>query len=223
MAWTTAVSDLRLILSDGDTDKMRAYKRVFGQIDGTNATFKSFEFRRVTDFSSPATDSGPLGVYVSGVKVLSSDVVSDDPGTGFFTLATAPVVGDVVECTYFIRYFLDTEIDGFLRLAQNWLIGANDFSSTPEGLRPCLLQYAAGEAYQKLAMRFSEHMSETYRLEDMPDVKRTALVAEYKAAASEAKDQATKLRNEYYSRQGQHLAPLFGTFSPNIRDVGPRR
>jgi len=118
---------------------------------------------------------------------------------------------------------LDSEIEIFLRLAQNWLGFGDDYTTTPTGLRPAILQYAAGEGYQKLAMRFSEHGSETYRLEDMPDVKRTALVAEYKQAAAQAKEQAQNLRDQYYSRQGQHLSPRFGVFSPSITDVPPRR
>jgi hypothetical protein len=224
MSWSTAVSDLRLLLNDGSTDKLRAFKRVFGQIDGANARFKTFEFRRVTDFMTEA-DASPLGVYVNAVKVPAAEIVLDNPATGFFSFAAGsiPSGSDVVEATYNVQYFLDAELQGFLRLAQNWLGFGDDYTAIPQGLRPAALQYAAGEGYQKLAMRFAEHASETYRLEDMPDDRRMAIVAEYKNAAAQAKEQAQNLRDQNYTRQGQSLSPLFGIYSPAFTDVAPRR
>jgi hypothetical protein len=224
MSWTTALDDLRLLLNDGPTDKIRAFKRVFGDINGVNDRFKTYEFRRITNFKTE-DDASSLGVYLDGGKVSNVYLSSDDPTSGFFIFDAAylPGTGQVVEATYYVQYFLDPELQSFLRLAQNWLGYGDDYTTTPQGLRPALLQYATGEGYQKLAMRFSEHSSETYRLEDMPDVRRTAMVAEYKNAGAQAKEQAHTLRNEFYSRQGQHLSPLFGVLSPTIRDVAPRR
>ena len=224
MSWTTALDDLRLLLNDGPTDKIRAFKRVFGDINGANDRFKTYEFRRITDFKTEP-DTSSIGVYVESSKVSNTAIDSDDPVSGFFIFASGsvPATGQVVEATYYVQYFLDAELQSFMRLSQNWLGFGDDYTLIPQGLRPAALQYATGEGYQKLAMRFSEHSSETYRLEDMPDVRRTALVAEYKNAAAQAKEQAHTLRNEYYSRQGQHLSPLFGVFSPAIRDVAPRR
>ena len=224
MSWTTATDDLRLLLNDGATDKIRAFKRVFGDINGANDRFKTYEFRRITDFKTE-DDASALGVYIDGVKVSNAYLTADDPLTGFFTFDSLfrPNSGQVVEATYYVQYFLEAELQSFLRLGQNWLGYGDDYLTTPQGLRPALLQYATGEGYQKLAMRFAEHSSETYRLEDMPDVKRIALVAEYKNAGAQAKEQAHTLRNEFYSRQGQHLSPLFGVLSPSIRDVAPRR
>lgn len=220
MSWATAIADLRTRLSDGPTDRIRAFKRVFGQIDGSNKVFKTYEFRRVTDFTAA---SGALGVYLNGTRLLNTAVASDDLNTGFFTLVTAPAAGDVLEATYYNQYFLDSELTTFLTLGTQWLGLGDDYNVIPSGLRPCVLSYATGEGYAKLAVRFSEHMSETYRLEDMPDVARQALIEEYKKNGIEAKDQALKARNEYYTRQGQHLQPLFGVASPRITDVAPRR
>lgn len=224
MSWTTAEADLRLLLNDGPTDKIRAFKRVFGDVNGVNVRFKTYEFRRVTDFSTEP-DSSALGVYVNGVKIPAADIASDDLATGFFSLeaSAVPSASSVVEASYYMQYFIDSEIESFLRLASNWLGLADGFASIPQNLRPAALQYATGEGYQKLAMRFSEHSSETYRLEDMPDDRRMAIIAEYKNSAAQAKDQATRLRNDAYTRQGQSLAPLFGTFSPAFKDVAPRR
>lgn len=224
MSWTTAEADLRLLLNDGPTDKIRAFKRVFGDANGSNVRFKTYEFRRVTNFSTES-DSSALGVYVNGVKIPQADIASDDLSTGFFSLTAGatPSSSSVLEASYYVQYFLDAEIESFLRLAANWLGLADSYATISQGLRPAALQYATGEGYQKLAMRFSEHSSETYRLEDMPDDRRMAIIAEYKNSAAQAKEQATRLRNEAYTRQGQSLAPLFGTFSPAFKDVSPRR
>jgi hypothetical protein len=226
MSWTTALDDIRLTLNDGPTDKIRAFKRVFGSADGSNAVFKTLEFRRITDFTT-VDETGPVGIYVNGEKFgpLALPLDYDDPGSGYFKFAalSVPISGAVIEATYYIQYFLDVELETFLRLAQNWLGFGDNYANIPQGLRPAALQYAAAEGYQKLAMRFSSQLSETYRLEDMPDVKQTALLAEYKQASEVSRQQAHKLRDEYYTRQGQSLSPLFGVYSPAIRDVPPRR
>lgn len=219
MSWATAVSDLRVKLSDGPTDKLRAFKRVLGDTNGTNTTFKTFEFRRVTDFVAPS-GSGYAGVYVNGTIV---SVAFDEPSSGYFVLNLPPASGAVVEATYHVQYFLDSELDEFMRLSCNWLLAADDYTQIPAGLHPAALQYAMADAYGKLAMRFAEHLSETFRMEDTPDPKRFEMVAQYKQAAQEARDMAHKLRDEYYKRQGQHLSPLFGTSVGKVRDTAPNR
>ena len=220
MAWTTALDDLRLKLSDTPLDKLRAFKRVFGQIDGNNQVFKTFEYRRVTDFTAA---EAPLGIYINQVRIDAGQISSDDLQTGFFTLATPPEPGDVLEATYYTQFFFDQNLQDFLRLATQWLGLGVDYANIPAGLQPSALQYAAGEAYQKLAMRFAEHLSETYRLEDAPDAERFKLVDEYKRMSADCRNEATTLRDQYYTRQGQSLQPLFGVNRGNVRDVAPPR
>lgn len=220
MSWTTALDDLRLKLSDTPIDKLRAYKRVFGQIDGQNQLFKTFEFRRVTDFTAA---EAPLGVYLNQVRLESSAIQSDDLQTGFFTLSSAPEEGSVLEAVYYVQFFLDSNLYDFLRLATQWLGLGSDHANIPAGLQGSALQYAAAEAYQKLAMRFSEHLSETYRLEDAPDAERFKLVDEYKRMSDDCRLSATTLRDQYYTRQGQPLQPLFGVNRGRVRDVAPPR
>lgn len=220
MAWLTALADSRMKLNDGPQDKIRAFKRVLGQIDGVNIRFKTFEFRRVTNFT---TASAPLGIYIDQQLVMPALVATDDPTSGYFTLASAPTPGQVIEASYYVQYFLDSEITTFLRLACNWLGFGDDYTQIPGGLQAATIQYVSADAYQKLASRFSEHLSETYRLEDMPDVQRQALIAEYKEAGAQAREQAHKLRDEYYTRQGQHLAPLFAVNRGYVRNVVPNR
>src|SRR4051812_40061779 len=104
MSWSTAVSDLRRKLADNTTDKLSWRKTVFGQLDGTNHSFKTYERRRVTDFSTiiPSDDPGPVGVYVDNIKV---QVTSDDVVVGQFVLETAPNNGSRIEATYYNQWF----------------------------------------------------------------------------------------------------------------------
>jgi len=221
MAWPTAISDLRMRLSDGSTDRLRAYKRVFGDLNGSNTLYKTFEFRRVTNFTTAAA---PYGVYLNGSRIAASGIASDDPSSGYFTLVTAPTDGDVLEATYYIQYFTDSELETFLRLACDFLALGDDYSQIPQGLRAGALYYAVGEAYEKLGQRFTDTQSDTYRLEDMPDDKRIAMLEAFKKTAQEAKSDAIKFRNDYYeNRQGQALQPLFGSSLGSVRDVVPNR
>lgn len=219
MTWSTAATDLRTKLSDNSTDRLRAFKRVLGNLNGTNLTFKTFEFRRITNFTTAAS---PLGVYLNSVRLSTAAFSSDDTGTGYFSLLTAPVDGDVLEATYYVQYFTDAELIIFLRSACNFLALGDDYTNIPGGLQAGALEYASAEAYQKLALRFADTMSDTYRMEDMPDKDRQMIIDSFKTAAAAAFKEAKEKRNDYYeNRQGQALAPLFGTNLGNVRDVPP--
>jgi len=221
MSWTTALSDLRTKLSDNSTDRLRAFKRVFGDINGTNTIFKTFEFRRITDLT---TATGFLGVYKNGVRLLNSDVSNDDLVTGYFQLVAAPVSGDVIECTYYSQYFLDTELQSFLRLASNFLAAGDDYSQVIGGLQTAALTYASAEAYQKLALRFADTFADTYKMQDLPDGEREKIIIQFKKSSEDARTEAMKLRNDYYeNRQGQALAPLWGSSLGGVLDVAPNR
>ena len=220
MAWNSALSDLRSKLFDNSTDRIRAYKRVFGQIDGVNKVFKTFEYRRISDFTCV---DAPLGVYKNGVILDVSEVAADNLSTGFFTLSTAPADGDVIEATYYVQYFNDDELGRFLRLASNFLGLGDTYSNITGPLQTAALNYACSEAYGMLANRFNEHAADTYRLQDMPDEKRKELVDTYTNKASTCLTEAIKLRDDYYSRQGQQFTPSWGFSQGNVRDVPPNR
>lgn len=221
MSWSTALTDLRTKLSDNSTDRLRAFKKVFGDLNGTNKNFKTFEFRRVTDFTD---GSSPLGVYLNNTLIASSGFSYDDPDTGYFGLSAAPVDGDILNATYYVQYFNDDELTGFLRLASNFLAAGDDYSLIPGGLQNGALCYAAAEGYQKLALRFADTMSDTYRLEDLPDVDRNKIVEGFKKSSDESRKQAITFRNDYYeNRQGEALAPLFGRNNGRVFDVPPNR
>lgn len=204
MAWTNPELELRTALNDGPTDKLRHRKRIFGQVNGTNKVFKTLEFRRTTNFVTP---TAPEGVYVNNVSVAVS---SDLPGIGELQLAVAPVDGDIVEATYYIQYFIDAELTAFLTDGAQWLGLGESYVNIADGLRPAVIQYACYRAYQKLSMRFHENLTETYRLEDSPAEKNIAYLNWLNSMADGFLERATTLRRNFYARNDQAAAPLYG-------------
>ena len=215
--WLTAVSDLRTQLSDGPKDKLRYRKRCIGLINGTNTTFKTFEFSRISNF---ATATVPEGVFVDGIFLASS---SDVPEIGEFILSSAPADGSVVEATYYIQWFIDTELQTFLTESSEWLSFDGDYSTTPPGLRPACKLWAAKLACEKLSIRWSDMLSDTFMFQDAPDPKTKTPVDQYIALAKQFEQQAEKARKGYYTRQDQSEAPLFANITGHVADVPPKR
>lgn len=214
-AWITAVTDLRNLLSDNPNDRYNSRKKCFGEINGVNSMFRSFEFRRITNFT---TSSLPLGVYVNGSIVPASGVASDFVDTGEFILAAGyiPVDGDVVEASYYSQWFLDTELQNFLGVASTWLVSTTDYTVLPAGLWASALKYSAAEAYLKMAQRWRTFLSEMYRVEDEPKKPGTGPVHDFIEMSETFREEALKSRDEFYKRQGRSLQPLFGSVLGSI-------
>jgi hypothetical protein len=211
--WTTATDDLRTLLSDGPTDRYYFRKRCFGEVTGLNVRYKTFEFRRVTDFTTSP------GVYINGGLLPASGVSADSLLTGEFILVTPPIDGDVVEASYYTQWFLDSELNTFLVDSSRWLLTSDDYSQMNPGLIPAALKYAASEAYLKMAQRWRDYMSSTYKVEDSPKDEASARVDSFVKMSETFRDQALKLRDEFYKRQGQPLQPLFGMALGNVRSL----
>jgi hypothetical protein len=219
MIWANPEIDLRTLLSDGSEDKLRYRKRVFGEVNGNNTRFKTLEFRRVTDFTS-AED--PLGVWIDGVYQ-TGGISSDSMSTGDFILGSAPSPRSVIEASYYVQWFNDTEIQTFLRASSNWLSLGDDYTRVVGGLQPAALKYAAADAYQKLSLRWAEHLSETFLLNDAPSEKMFAPVDQYSKMSLAFRKEAEAARDAYYTRAGQNLQPLFGAVLGNPSDPEPVR
>ncbi len=216
--WNTAVTDLRTQLSDGDTDRYSSKKRCFGEVNGTNPSFRTFEFRRITNFTSATF---PQGVYIDGTVVPATGILADYPSSGEFTLGSGhiPVNGQVVEASYYSQWFTDAELTSFLQVASNWLLSSSDYTVLPQGLWPCALKYAAAEAYLKMAVRWKTFLSEMYRVEDEPKKQGTGPADSYIKMAEAFRKEAKDARDEFYTRQGRNLQPLFGSMLGNIRPM----
>lgn len=218
MSWDTSTEDLRALISDGETDKYNFRKAVFGNIDGSNQTFKTFDGRRVTDFTDA---EAPLGVYVAGEKV---SVTEDFPESGEFTLGGAPDAGTKVEASYYIQWFLDTELAAFLRAASQWCLSISDVTAIPPGLQPSVLHFAAAECYQKLSIKLARLVSAEYRVEDAASKELLEMVKTYADAAKSERETAETVRSQYYDgRNDQSKAPLFVSIQGAVPIVQPKR
>lgn len=213
MAWATAITDLRSRLFDTPNSRLRWRKKVFGDQDSANKVFKSFEDRRVTDFS---VITSPLGVFVNGTLQV---VDLDDPITGEFALHTAPATNDDLRATYYYNLFIDDELSSYLSMASDWLGSGSDYTIVQEGLRAAALSYAGAEAFQNMAVRVSNMPSEEYRLEDSPDDKTDSPSERYLKVSQTFRTQAKQLRDAFYTRQGQSLQPLYGVVKGAVRNI----
>lgn len=227
MAWPdqpTAINALRNLLGDGPTDKYCYQKKVFGTINGINASFKTFEFRRVTSFTSATS---PVGVYLDSALLPTSDIVSDDTVSGEFSLSPVVASGltnrNVLTATYYYQWFEDAELITFLQNASTWLILGTAFQNIPDGLNSSLLRFAAQEAYEKAAMKYSVRASQTFKLEDAPSEDILKSVAAFKDMAEGYMEKAIQLRDDYYTRGGQALQPLYSFGLGSVVDPVPRR
>jgi len=223
MSWSIASAreELRTLLSDGPTDRIVYRKKVFGEIGTGNLRFRTFEFRRVTDFT---TAVAPLGVWKNGSLLSAVSISADFPDTGDFVLANTVVLadGDILEASYYVQWFIDSEVDEFMKGSTQWLGMGPDPTNIPDGLQPSALKYGAAEAYQKLAIRWTLHTSETFRLEDSPDGVQVNNAQKFTDMAKYFRSEALKLRDEYWTRQGQYLQPLFHSNVGRVRDIPPR-
>lgn len=225
MAWldqATAISSLRQMIYDGPTDKICANKKVLGVTDGINSIFKTFEFRRITDFSEAEF---PLGIFLKGVAIDTGLVVQDDLASGIFQLSgdAIPTNRDSLTASYYYQWFVDAELTTFMQNATTWLGFSSNFQNIPDGLNAAALRFAAKESYSAAAMKYSSRMAEVYQLEDSPVEDINKSVQAMQSMADNFMDEATRLRDDYYTRQGQSLAPNFSFSLGRVTDPTPRR
>jgi hypothetical protein len=221
MGWSTtadAITDLRTQISDGDTDKLAFDKTVVGLVNGDNVNFKTFNVRRLTPLVS-ATGS-PTGAFVNGELV---SVTSEDLLSGSFVLADAPMEGDTVTATYYYHWFIDSQLDNFLKTSSRWAFSDMDYTHTPDGLIDAVLYKACAKAYRELAVRFAKLYSEQYRMEDLPKENLKQTQEQYSKLAEMHEKQAEHEMVFFYTRQGKNKQPIFSSINGNVKNVGPNR
>lgn len=209
--WLTGKQDLRIALSEGPTDRYHFRKRVFGELNGANTLYKTFEFRRITDFTLTP------GVFLNGALLPTSNISADSVLTGEFILDFLTVDGDILEASYYTQWFLDAELDGFLVDASRWCLSNDDFTQTPSGLISAVKSYAMSRAYLKMSQKWRDYMSTTYKVEDAPKDGGSGPVADFIKMATTFRTEAEAQRKEFYTRQDQSLQPLFGTVRGHVR------
>lgn len=215
--YSTGIADLRTLLSDGPSDRHNYQKRCFGQVNGANVNFKTFEARRVTNF----TIAGTGGVFINSLIVPATGLLSDNPETGEFVLisAYAPADGGVVEASYYNQWFTDIELDTFLQISSRWLQGTSIYLNTADQFVDALQKYAAAEAYLKMAQRWRTYMSQGYKVEDAPKDSPTYNTKDFLAMSETMRSEALASRTEFMqTRQGRALQPLFGRIAGRVRN-----
>lgn len=225
MAWAStavAITSLRTLIKDNPTDKICYDKQVIGTVDGDNLYFKTFEYRRITDFTLATF---PQGVFIDGAQIDPSLVASDDTTSGAFalTLTAVPQNRSSIRATYYYQWFTDTELDTFLQNSSTWLGYGSTYINLTDGLNAAALRFAAQEAYEAAAMKYSIRMSEVYKLNDAPSEDILNAVKAFSDMADGFMDKARDLRDDYYTRQGQSLAPNFAFSLGRVTDPTPRR
>lgn len=211
MTWTTAKAELRKLISDDSTDKRTIKKECIGLVNGTNKQFITFDYRRTTDFT--AVNPFPLGVFVDGVSVA---VTLDDPASGVFELAVAPALNKKVEATYFSQWFLDANLDQYLKDSALFCRAADVDTISPQ-LRHAALKYAAAEAYQFLSLFWARQTSEAFKLNDAMEKDRFALVKSYADMAKTFRSEATVVRDDFYERSGTQKSPSWNFTNRGVR------
>jgi hypothetical protein len=220
-SWTTAITELRTLLSDKPDDRYCYRKKLFGTIDGVNKTFKSFEFRRSTNFT---TATAPMGVFLGGVQLTLLQIASDDPTSGELTLVTAPTdTGVNITATYYYEWFTDIELGEFLTGASRWLQLGDDYTNVTGGLIQAALYFAAKDALRKMAMRWATRASNTFLLEDSPKKEALETAAMYGNMSEAYEKSADKYRDDYYKKSGQSLSAFSVSNWGAVSGVTPRR
>lgn len=223
---STAITALRELVKDNLTDKLAFNKQLVSPaVDGVNLIFKSFEQRRLTNFTQSASFAFPLGVYINGTNIGFGKVTNDDIESGILALdaSVVPNNRDSVRATYYYQWFIDSELDQFFQNASNWLTLGPIYINVPDGLNIALLRFAAQEAYTAVAAKYMVRMSQVYKMEDAPNEDVLKSIQGFKDLASSFMKDATQLRDDYYTRAGQSLQPLFSLGLGGVRDPVPRR
>jgi hypothetical protein len=214
-----------MMLSDGPTDKLHWRKKVLGEVNSSNLTFKTFEPRRTSPFVS--ANHNPVGVFnvpAATDNVTQVTVSAEDLESGEFTLSVAPASGDNIIATYYNQWFNDAEIQQFLTTATEWIQGSDDWTQLPNQLWPAAKTYAAATGYQKLVSKFATNLAETFQLYDAPDKQRFNPITAYTNQAKVLFALAFELRDDVYkNRQGRALAPSSQVIRGRIKDVPPNR
>jgi len=216
MTWSTAIGDIRALLSDRTVDKFAWKKRVVGITDGVNTRFKTFEFRRVSAFVGATL---PIGIFVNDAPVT---VASESLVTGEFVLSVAPSEGSRIEATYYHQWFEDDQLQVFLTRGAEFL-GMTDYTTIEQGLRPACSEFAKAEAYMELSVRFARMLSEGFMMEDLPKENTKAAMESYQKLSEMCRSNANLLMKNFYTRQGRSLAPNFGSIAGNVRPVNPAK
>jgi len=149
--WTKsqAVSQLRIVLGDGRSDKFIFRGDALPPADGMTTRFFTGD-KRIVESS--------LTVYEDGTE----RAISGDPDfeSGTFDLFPPPAVSGLVQASYNYRWFTDLELQSYLE-SNTMTLGYTglDDSSIPLGVRGIIAEFSACSAYRRRAADTAEELS----------------------------------------------------------------
>lgn len=223
-AWpdvATAVSELRVFLNDGPSDRPVKRKKLVGTVEGTNTQFFVFEERLVMASALP----GGVAIIISidDTDLPNNKVQVSDPLMGEIDLVDPPPSGSTVRGRYYYQYFLDSELQLALGYAIDEAAGLTDVIQVDNGFKMTVMNYAGYWAYEKQAMRWAQRMSQKFLLEEEP-VQQEVLARSnmFRDIAKDLRAAGDSMRANVYKRKGRREAPAFGFYKPVIPRIAPR-
>lgn len=133
-----------------------------------------------------------------------------DPENGLLTFQVTPPVGASLVCDYNYFYFKDAKYTEFLNQASENLQLAQspaDPTTVPTGLTPALMQYALANFFKA---RYAQYASKYSSSGGAAGQSVQSVGEGYLKAAKMAEDRGDKLRDGFYTKQSQSLAPAYG-------------
>lgn len=187
--WAAPLADLRTFLADTTNDNLVKDQKLFGETNGQNRTFFTFEDRLVASGNQSVCGT-PIRVFCNAgggyTEIAASGVLVTDSLRGELQLMYVPSGSVSLKASYHYQQFLDAELNVYLQQAANQ-VTADTASNIALGLQASALHIAASFAYKRLAQRWQQRKSEQFLLQDEP-------------ARTEAAD-----RIEFYRKQGQDM------------------
>lgn len=220
MSYSTAITELRQILSDTSTHKKATRKKIFGNVNGDNAEFITYDKRILED---------TVEVFVDGLAV---DFEVTDAVAGKLTLKDAPTSNSKVEASYYFQWWLDDELTTFLNKGAE--LTGQFSTSTPDkaylqilpGLKNAALYFAASEATTSLIHYLinREHSEEFLVEQDGNDDSNfSEMIKALKDLGKDYWERAKWHRDDYYKSLGKRELPAFAVKIARFKNYGPNR
>jgi len=157
---------------------------------------------------------GTLVAFVDGWTPTAPVVDVDQNGN--FTLPVAPVAS--LKITYGWQFFTDSSIDNYVDDSRQWLREFPTLTTIPDALQPAVIYYAASLALSALARQLTLASVKA----GTAQVDLNQITGEYEKQATDYMTRACQMRNDFYSRGPEKLAPDISVIAPSARSWTPR-
>lgn len=217
MSYPNAIEELRMLLGDTSVHKRATRKKLIGNIDADNTSFRTYDKRILGD---------TLELFVNNAAVAFT---LDDEISGEVTLAEAPAKNSKVEASYYWQWWTDDEMKAFLNKGAEStgqftnVVPDQSYLAIQAGLRGAALDYAACFATRSLIAYLTtrKHSAEFLIEQDKnDDMNFSETIKALTAAADSYWKTAQTSRDDFYKRLGKRNAPAFAIRTPSNRRYG---